>query len=210
MTFFCILDEFWSIKLEKKSRSKTLLSKIIIFQKTICCHQIIPSIIHITMNRCYLIRYPHETHTNLLLQIWDLQSTDGKNLTLRFVAFDLEHNWVCGMGSRYPIYYYYPIPIQIICFCLNVCSSYINNLYPGYQYDVVEIFLGNSSQTYCGDTIPGPFTNISTAMTVKFATNAFYTRSGFLAAVCCDVNVTRVVISCELNWIYNIQFLFIY
>ena len=75
-------------------------------------------------------------------------------------------------------------------------------MYPGYQYDFVEIFLGNSSQTYCGDTIPGPFNNMTT-MTVKFATNAKHyagSRSGFLAAVCCDVNVTRAVISCELNW----------
>ena len=64
----------------------------------------------------------------------------------------------------------------------------------------MEIFYGNSSQTYCGDSIPGPFTNISTTMTVKFATDAIHTGSGFLAVVCCDVNVTRVVSSCELNW----------
>ena len=101
----------------------------------------------------------------------------------------------------------YLISYLIIYFSLNASSSYINNLYPGYHYDFVEIFLGNSSQTYCGDTIPGPFNNISTSMTVKFATNAIHSagsKSGFLAAVCCDVNVTRVVISCELNWTYNI------
>ena len=94
---------------------------------------------------------------------------------------------------------HYPILSNNIYFSLNASSSYINSLYPGFQYDFLEIFLGNSSQTYCGDTIPGPFPNISTTIKVKFATNGIYTGSGFLAAICCNVNVTRVVISCELN-----------
>ena len=75
----------------------------------------------------------------------------------------------------------------------------------------MEISYGNFSQTYCGDEEdlfgdPGPFTNISTTMEVKFKTDSVNPRSGFLAVVCCDVNVTKVVMSCELNLTYTIYF----
>lgn len=102
--------------------------------------------------------------------------------------------WICGQVS-------YAIAITyVVCFFLNVCSVTLTD----YTYDFVEISYGNFRQTYCGDEEdpfgdPGPFTNISTTMSVKFNTDAANPRSGFLAVVCCNVNVTKLVMSCELN-----------
>ena len=53
-------------------------------------------------------------------------------------------------------------------------------------FDWVEINDGTSTQRYC-DSTPGPMTG--TNITVKLYTNPSYTASGFLATVCCSVNI---------------------
>ena len=58
--------------------------------------------------------------------------------------------------------------------------------------DWVEINDGVSTQRYCGTSIPGPFTSNST-ITVKFSSDMGRTGTGFLAVVCCSVNVTSDV-----------------
>ena len=60
-------------------------------------------------------------------------------------------------------------------------------------HDWVEISDGNSSQRYCGTSVPGPFTSTGTNMTVKFHSDMGRTGTGFLAVVCCSVNVTTDV-----------------
>ena len=60
-------------------------------------------------------------------------------------------------------------------------------------HDWVEINDGNSSQRYCGTSVPGPFTSTGTNMTVKFHSDVGRTGTGFLAVVCCSVNVTTDV-----------------
>ena len=60
-------------------------------------------------------------------------------------------------------------------------------------HDWVEINDGNSSQRYCGTSVPGPFTSTGTNMTVKFHSDMGRTGTGFLAVVCCSVNVTTDV-----------------
>ena len=56
--------------------------------------------------------------------------------------------------------------------------------------DYLEINDGSSTQSYCGATIPGPFSSNNTNMTVKFHTSDVYTGSVFLGVVCCSANVT--------------------
>ena len=58
--------------------------------------------------------------------------------------------------------------------------------------DWVEINDGVSTQRYCGTSIPGPFTSNST-ITVKFKSDMGRSGTGFLAVVCCSVNVTSNV-----------------
>ena len=58
--------------------------------------------------------------------------------------------------------------------------------------DWVEINDGVSTHRYCGDSIPGPFTSNST-ITVEFRSDAGRAGTGFLAVVCCSVNVTSNV-----------------
>ena len=60
--------------------------------------------------------------------------------------------------------------------------------------DWVEINDGVSTQRYCGRPwpLPGPFTS-NTTITVKFSSDMGRTGTGFLAVVCCSVNVTSDV-----------------
>ena len=48
-------------------------------------------------------------------------------------------------------------------------------------HDWVEISDGNSSQRYCGTSIPGPFTSTGTSMVVKFHSDSNTARTGFSA-----------------------------
>ena len=66
-------------------------------------------------------------------------------------------------------------------------------------FDWVEIDDGNSTQRYCGTSIPGPFTSTGTNMTVKFRSDEGRTNTGFLAVVCCSVNVTTDVNTGKFN-----------
>ena len=60
-------------------------------------------------------------------------------------------------------------------------------------FDWVEVSYDSYSQRYCGTSIPGPFTSTGTNMTVKFHSDVGRTGTGFLAVVCCSVNVTTDV-----------------
>ena len=59
----------------------------------------------------------------------------------------------------------------------------------GACYDYVKIYDGISTQRFCGDSIPGPITSVGTTMTVYFETSTLRTSKGFLASVCCSVDV---------------------
>ena len=61
--------------------------------------------------------------------------------------------------------------------------------------DIVEINDGSSTQFHCGTSIPEPVTSTAGIITVKFRSDQFGTRSGFLASVCCFVSVTTDVTS---------------
>ena len=69
----------------------------------------------------------------------------------------------------------------------------------GNCWDYVEINDGSSIQRYC-DTYyypgpgPGPFFSTGTNITFKFHTSSAYNANGFMAAICCSVNVTTDVI----------------
>ena len=55
----------------------------------------------------------------------------------------------------------------------------------------MEISHGSFSQKYCGTSIPGPFSSSGTTMTVSFSSSYLSVNGqGFLAVVCCSVNVT--------------------
>ena len=57
-------------------------------------------------------------------------------------------------------------------------------------FDQVEINGGSFIQKYCGNILPAPTISTNTSITVKFSSDHLGTRSGFLALVCCSVNVT--------------------
>ena len=59
------------------------------------------------------------------------------------------------------------------------------------DYDTVEVNDGSSTQTFSGTNIPAPVT--ATTITVKFSSDDRWTRSGFLATVCCSANITTDV-----------------
>ena len=78
-----------------------------------------------------------------------------------------------------------PITLTFESFDLDPDTSY-----DGYCFDHVQIYDGISTQRFCGDSIPGPFTSIGTTMRVYFETSTLRTSRGFLASVCCSVDVT--------------------
>ena len=128
----------------------------------------------------------HAYHKILHLQTWQLQSTNGQPITLTFDSFDVS---TCRES-----------PID------NVITDYCS-------CDYVEIDDGSGPQRFCGPftglngtegqhyyngedgaigtSIPGPFTS-NTTITVRFSSNYSPSPSstGFLAVVCCSVNVT--------------------
>ena len=63
----------------------------------------------------------------------------------------------------------------------------------GYSWDsdIVEITDGSSTQTFSGSSIPAPVT--ATTITVKFSSDGYLSRSGFLATVCCSASITTDV-----------------
>ena len=64
------------------------------------------------------------------------------------------------------------------------------------EYDhIVEVNDGSSTQLHCGTSIPEPVTSTAGIITVKFRSDQFGTRSGFLASACCFVSVTTDVTS---------------
>ena len=71
----------------------------------------------------------------------------------------------------------------------------------GCPYDYLEINDGSSIQRYCGSSIPGPVNSTNTNITVKFRSDGNSgTATGFLATVCCSVNITTDVAGeCILN-----------
>ena len=60
-----------------------------------------------------------------------------------------------------------------------------------YCMDYVEISNGTDSRKFCGSQIPGPFINIiGENLTLRFKTDSSGNEEGFIASVCCSVNVT--------------------
>ena len=82
--------------------------------------------------------------------------------------------------------------------CLCYYNLYTVNLFI-YIYiicsccDYIEISHGSFTQRYCHRgqiEIPATFTSSGTTMTVKFHTDNHAIESGFIAIICCDVNIT--------------------
>ena len=104
-----------------------------------------------------------------------MQANHGQNISLTFENFSIERNWSGGTSC----------------------------------YDYVEIVYESFSRKYCGITthptttdpyIPGPFNTSHTTMTVKFHTDDHVTSTGFLAVICCSVNVsTNFVGECQVK-----------
>ena len=65
--------------------------------------------------------------------------------------------------------------------------------------DFVEINDGILSQKYCGSSIPEPTTSTGTDIVVKFSSGQGIGSTGFLAMVCCSVQVTTELTSGELS-----------
>ena len=60
--------------------------------------------------------------------------------------------------------------------------------------DYLEINDGSSIQRYCGTSIPATVNSTNTNITVKFRSDGNSgTATGFLASVCCSVNITTDV-----------------
>ena len=71
-------------------------------------------------------------------------------------------------------------------------DNYVNVtvFYSGTQHDYVEINDGSITERYNGSSIPGPFTSTGTGMVVRFHSSIHYSATGFLAIVCCSVDIT--------------------
>ena len=67
----------------------------------------------------------------------------------------------------------------------------------GYSNGVDGSYYGGNFGGNLGSSIPGPFTSTAT-ITVKFRSDTYGTRSGFLAVICCAAHVTTDLMSGEL------------
>ena len=61
-------------------------------------------------------------------------------------------------------------------------------------YDFIEVNDGFTTHRYCGTSIPGPFASSGTNITLKFSSDINVAGHGFLAVVCCSVNISTDVI----------------
>ena len=59
--------------------------------------------------------------------------------------------------------------------------------------DYILISNGSFTEKFCRGPLPGPVTSSTGEMTVKFKSDAYGTRTGFFAVVCCSVTVTTDV-----------------
>ena len=124
------------------------------------------------------------------MQTWQLQSTNGQPITLTFDTFDVRtcmNSTVLGTIVDYCSCDYVEIDDgsgpQRICGPVNGDLNG-TDMYSGYYY--------NGDNGAIGTSIPGPFTS-NTTITVKFSSRAQVlgmSSTGFLAVVCCSVNVT--------------------
>ena len=107
-----------------------------------------------------------------LVKAWKLESTNGESFTLTFDSFDVEYLGECKCCDYVKI----RDEVSTQKFCSNS---------GGYYQD----------GTYIGTSIIGPFTG--TTMTVTFYSDFIEPKGGFLATICCSVNVTRL--TCTYN-----------
>ena len=124
------------------------------------------------------------------MQTWQLQSTNGQPITLTFDTFDVRtcmNSTVLHTIVDYCSCDYVEIDDgsgpQRICGPVNGDLNG-TDMYSGYYY--------NGDNGAIGTSIPGPFTS-NTTITVKFSSRAQVlgmSSTGFLAVVCCSVNVT--------------------
>ena len=74
--------------------------------------------------------------------------------------------------------------------------------------DYVEVSYGGTSHQLCGQngfSVPDPIISTGTTMTLRFSSDSAIGHEGFLAVICCDVNVTTDVIGKQMP--KNIWFL---
>ena len=124
------------------------------------------------------------------MQTWQLQSTNGQPITLTFDTFDVRtcmNSTVLGTIVDYCSCDYVEIDDgsgpQRICGPVN---GDLNGT------DMNSEYYYNGDNGAIGTSIPGPFTS-NTTITVKFSSRAQVlgmSSTGFLAVVCCSVNVT--------------------
>ena len=96
-----------------------------------------------------------------------LQSTNDQAITLTFDSLDIDFG--IGPCSDW-------VEVNDGSSTLRFCGPYYGDYY-------------NVAYDNLGSSIPGPFTSTAT-ITVKFSSNSQYTKSGFLAVVCCSPHVT--------------------
>ena len=107
-----------------------------------------------------------------MIQAWKLESTNGESFTLTFDSFDVEYLGECKCCDY--------VKIRDEASTQKFCSDS-----GGYYQD----------GTFIGTSIIGPFTG--TTMTVTFYSDFIEPKGGFLATICCSVNVTRL--TCTYN-----------
>ena len=107
-----------------------------------------------------------------LIKAWKLESTNGESFTLTFDSFDVEYLGECKCCDY--------VKIRDEASTQKFCSDS-----GGYYQD----------GTYIGTSIIGPFTG--TTMTVTFYSDFIEPKGGFLATICCSVNLTRL--TCTYN-----------
>ena len=111
----------------------------------------------------------------ILLKTWNLQSTEGAAITLTFDSLDIEGHFECGYDF---------IEVNDGFTTQRYCGPYWGNYYSGDGNNAVSI----------GPSIPGPFTSSGTNITLKFSSDINVAGHGFLAVVCCSVNISTDVI----------------